>query len=57
VGVAAPKLRSFVLTQIRCDHRVDFALGGASPDPLARAGFPSMNRLQPLAPDTRSKKP
>jgi len=37
------------------DHRVAFAVGGAAAEPLARAGFPDMNRLQPLFPETRSR--
>ena len=35
------------------DYRVGFAVGGAVPDPVARAGLPFMNRLQPLLPETR----
>jgi hypothetical protein len=34
---------------------VGAAWGGALPDPGAVAGFPGMNRLQPLSPETRSK--
>ena len=36
----------------RAAHRTGRARGGAVDDPLARAGSPSMNRLQPLSPDT-----
>src|SRR5206468_10940158 len=38
------------------DHRVGAACGGASLEPRAFAGVPGMNRLQPLFPETRSKK-
>src|SRR5271154_855999 len=34
-------------------HRCGGATGGASLDPLAYAGAPSINRLHPLFPDTR----
>src|SRR2546423_1140565 len=37
-------------------QRVGAASGGAWLEPTASAGWPGMNRLQPLLPDTRSKK-
>jgi hypothetical protein len=32
-----------------------FAVGGEELDPLAFAGFPSIQRLHPLLPETRSR--
>src|SRR4051812_48768863 len=36
-------------------YRVGLAVGGAVAEPVARAGSPGMNRLQPLLPETRSR--
>jgi hypothetical protein len=43
-------------THSQHSYRAGFAVGGAALDPRACAGFPSIKRLQPLAPDTRSTK-
>ena len=43
----------FVAAPPRFNHRVGFAVGGWPLDPFACAGLPSMNRLQPLLPETR----
>jgi hypothetical protein len=38
------------------NQRVGFALGGDALEPFALAGLPSIQRLQPLEPDTRKRK-
>src|SRR5579863_2723866 len=37
------------------NQRVGCAVGGADAEPFARAGLPSMKRLQPLLPETRKR--